>query len=686
MHVAALNRDVEMIELLLGPLQSSEEKSYAVNGSTLDGMTPLHLAVQNDSQRCLELLVEAGVEMDRNDVWGREPIHIAARWARKEALNLILKTKRWSFASDSLGHTPIDYLLATNDSHRRITDPERLESFVRFYFKNPQWQDQRGKTFLHHAIQKTDTKTVQTLLNDNTGTIVADSEGATPLMLAVEHNMEQIVDHLLEPNGAVISAKRQNDQDNDGNSAAHRVLANTNNSYPNDFERVRMLHVLHSAGCSLAQENAEGNTVLFEALLRHYEPVAKYLLEPTEKGVPKAIGRVKPTLLYDACLAGSADAVQTILHLCDSGANQALSAADLINAIGDEYSHTPITISCAEDRTAIIKMLVADERTDLNWAATGRLCGTPLHIVAYHSNLEALSVLLEQWPSRVNTNVFDKECRTPLDIAIQQGKTDCAEKLLRHLLMSKPYQRNHVEIITGRRPGYMIERLNDLLSKVLGLMAEDMSLTDDDLAWLVHATNGFDCWSLCDVFMRRALDSSAWQLIPDLYQIALGADNPDLLTQLLNMGVDRNNINDEDGWSLEYYAQRFNKEKLLTSVLKSIKLAEPPGQAPKAYSMPGRLLWDDEEDHVSIRRCSRAGHDGCSGINGMLIRRSIRQKTITDNTFQKSASTIRGIQISSAFGVSTAFLLPRHGAISTMKLRYSKIVTLSTITLPSQPR
>ena len=161
LHVGASGR-VEMLRYLL----QHKELKVAVITRDFSGTTPLHVA---RNAEILQLLLDNGADMELNDFKGNTPAHYAAR---DDNLSLIA--------------APID---------------------VGFDIKTT---GERGYTVLHTAIDYDSLDVIWYLLDEGVGAAlinVHDSNGITPLALAVEMNSEEWLINLLIKHGADLEAK-----------------------------------------------------------------------------------------------------------------------------------------------------------------------------------------------------------------------------------------------------------------------------------------------------------------------------------------------------------------------------------------------------------------------------------------------------------------------------------------------
>ena len=80
---AAVNTNSEDAAILL------IDKGATVNIRDHSGRTPLHIAASNDSQTLISLLLERGADVNATDKRGRTPYHRASLWAKSGACNLL---------------------------------------------------------------------------------------------------------------------------------------------------------------------------------------------------------------------------------------------------------------------------------------------------------------------------------------------------------------------------------------------------------------------------------------------------------------------------------------------------------------------------------------------------------------------------------------------------------------------
>lgn len=220
-HIAASNGRGDILQSMFSEfILDRNEASSAVNAAGADGMTPMHWAAQSSEPDALEVLMKSAIPASTHstDIWGREPLHIAARQGHEKVVDSILKTGAWSLSTDSLSKSPVNYVLTqpssqdpakdptSNDSDggnsdkdkRLIKDPQRLRILARFAMERPSWKDHNGRSFLHHAVEVTELETVQELVeSQKCNPAIEDSDGQTVLHAALDNNNVPVSLYLL---------------------------------------------------------------------------------------------------------------------------------------------------------------------------------------------------------------------------------------------------------------------------------------------------------------------------------------------------------------------------------------------------------------------------------------------------------------------------------------------------------
>ncbi|XP_064648552.1 rabankyrin-5-like isoform X2 [Lineus longissimus] len=173
-----------------------------------DKQGPLHMASSWGMEGIVQALVEHNADVNIQDADGNSPLHIAiinqhpviiALLMSHPALNLNIRDKH--------GMTPFATAMTTknNKAAQSILDREPTAA---------EQVDNKGRNFLHIAIQKSDIESVLFLISihANVNSRVQDAQQLTPLHLAVQAGSEIIVRNLLLAGAHVndLMAQKQN--------------------------------------------------------------------------------------------------------------------------------------------------------------------------------------------------------------------------------------------------------------------------------------------------------------------------------------------------------------------------------------------------------------------------------------------------------------------------------------------
>jgi ankyrin repeat protein len=153
--LAALNGHYDVLKVLI-------EANCDVNVKNYDADTALHYAAKKGFLNCCELLIDAGAEVDTENQWDYTPLVFAITENREDVVELLLE-----MGADV----------------------------------NQKCMPKRGRSSLHHAVQRGNLQIVQLLLQYNCDVDIRDSSGNTPLIIAIVQNHDiEIVKLLLKAN------------------------------------------------------------------------------------------------------------------------------------------------------------------------------------------------------------------------------------------------------------------------------------------------------------------------------------------------------------------------------------------------------------------------------------------------------------------------------------------------------
>ncbi len=282
------------------------------------GNTAMHAAVRWNVIRCARALVQAGADASARNLSGKTPLHDAVRLGMANFESFLITQGADIEARDLQGATPLMEAIDSGSSGAVERLMDRGAS--------PVSRDNQGRTALHRAVEARRVDIATILLSKGAsvnaqdgngdsplrmaitvgGTIadalvtkdrvgVADDEGKTPLLIALEEDAsEQLLESFLS-RGARVNAR-----DALGRTALHYALAKS---------RLDFVKILAEAGADPFAEDAQGTTATGMALTQGAEAVAA-LFGPKTINAQDAIGNT--VLHYVARMGTPENATQLI--------------------------------------------------------------------------------------------------------------------------------------------------------------------------------------------------------------------------------------------------------------------------------------------------------------------------------------------------------------------------------------
>ncbi|KAL5017224.1 hypothetical protein ScPMuIL_006813 [Solemya velum] len=167
-----------------------------------DGQTPLHLACAWGLELIVQCLMEYNADVNIQDIDGKTSIHVAIENQHPVIISLLLSHPGLDLTiRDKQGLTPFAAAMMTknNKAAQAILNREPTAA---------EQVDNRGRNFLHLAIQKCDIESVLFLISvhANVNSTVQDNQRLSPLHLAVLAGSEMIVRNLMLA-GAIVNVK-----------------------------------------------------------------------------------------------------------------------------------------------------------------------------------------------------------------------------------------------------------------------------------------------------------------------------------------------------------------------------------------------------------------------------------------------------------------------------------------------
>lgn len=206
-HVATHEGDAELLRSLL----ASGERPAVL---TRDGITTTNVAVAAHFRRLpvlaslLDVLAEAGMEIDQQDRNGRSAVHLAVSLKSEELLRFLAKRGMGLNRPDDRGSTPVHAAAAANSPLLKVLIELGANAGI---------QNRDGETPLHVACERPKLTTVRMLVQTGLDVNARDRQGRTALHVCVTGSFRNAIDvaRVLLEAGADASLR-----DHAGNTAA----------------------------------------------------------------------------------------------------------------------------------------------------------------------------------------------------------------------------------------------------------------------------------------------------------------------------------------------------------------------------------------------------------------------------------------------------------------------------------
>ncbi len=163
------------------------KNGFDINAQNGSGKTALHIACQENNLEMMNLLLELGADIHAADIIGRTPLMDAIKMQSIETVQFLLRNGASALIPEMYGRNAYHEAVETNNI--------QLISLIENAGANPLARDSYGTTPLslafNHSLDLT-----KAVLADNI--FLSDSDGNTPLHIAVTESVEsEILDYLL---------------------------------------------------------------------------------------------------------------------------------------------------------------------------------------------------------------------------------------------------------------------------------------------------------------------------------------------------------------------------------------------------------------------------------------------------------------------------------------------------------
>ena len=219
----------------------------------VQGNTPLMEAVQNGSSASMERLINAGADPITRNNTGDTPLHTAVSLQRDDLVTILLNNGAPIHARNSSGITPFRIALSTSPAMvATLLTKDRITM-----------ADDEGLSPLHIALmQRTSAEMIRIIINRGCRISAVDSEGRTPLRLALDMNALEEAKTLADAGSDVFAPAV------DGKTPASTAL-------DRGEKEVRSLF----SGNAVTSKDSTGNTVLHYAAQTGRTDLIAVLLE-----------------------------------------------------------------------------------------------------------------------------------------------------------------------------------------------------------------------------------------------------------------------------------------------------------------------------------------------------------------------------------------------------------------------
>ena len=218
------------------------------------GNTPLHAAVKWNAFNTAKNLIALGVDVDAQNLSGKTALSDACRSAKKDMAILLIRSGADINATDATGRTVLMDAISSNN--------EEMVKLLLSYKANVQVQEMSGRNAYHEAALTGNTGIINMIRKAGGNPLGRDAAGDTPFSLVLNSDIR------------VIQAVLGNDTtiaDSDGNTPIHIAVEK--------HASQKTLLQLLNMGYPASQRNGKGMTALNEAVSRNDKYQALALLE-----------------------------------------------------------------------------------------------------------------------------------------------------------------------------------------------------------------------------------------------------------------------------------------------------------------------------------------------------------------------------------------------------------------------
>ncbi|KAK9754189.1 Ankyrin repeats (3 copies) [Popillia japonica] len=422
LHVACLNGHGNLAAELVRYRCDKEARNYK-------GQTPLHLAAASThGVHCLNLLVSQNVDINKQSLDGRTPLHMTAIHGRFTRSKTLIDKGATVDCADRNGCTALH--IAAHYGHELLSNtllsygaqPARkgfegrtplhmccLSGYIeccRIFIKagvDLNDKDDTGKTPLHCAAYKGAVECVDLLVSSGADFRVTDMVGRTALHYASAQGFFFCVFTLVGIGSPV------NQADKEGRTALHLAAA-----YDIDGRCVNYL-IEHKADPKLKDVN--GFTPIHYAVAGNNVNALKYLLYAVGNCALSGPDMPLTTPLHIAARNGNTEMLEKLMpYLSDPN-------------VRNEHGCTPLLMAARHGYASCVQML-------LRFGAKVSICDipnglSPVHHSAKNGHVHCLALLVDNAEDKSIIDLADNLRRTALMLAVSNSHTDCVTTLIK---------------------------------------------------------------------------------------------------------------------------------------------------------------------------------------------------------------------------------------------------------------
>ena len=405
-EIGVIDTVVHILQSLYGSIGDGAKK--IVNAQSLNGLTPLMLAIEQGNDECVVELLRFGANLQLVSSNGMNALDIAAHAGYASIAGVLLK--HGASIPDSRIFREI-YSSVLTERALPHTSPEKSVSIAENVIFG--WSD------IMESASRNDVRGIEECLKKGSDIEATAKDGRTALMIGADKANLKAVGCLIE-NGANLNATNSK-----GWTALMIAVRNTNTA---------VVDFLLERGADVNHLSSDHCTALAEAAQSGYTHLVKALLDYSADTEVRSSHDWTP--LMHACYRGDEDCV-----------DQFIKAGATVES-GSQRDETPMLLAAAAGHTAIVrKLLNQGAQPDASWAMkislpadtdettsdlierTYQLGWTPLMVACQNGHQEIVRILLQ---AGANTRPRSPLSKNSYEIAKENGRVEILEILEKH--------------------------------------------------------------------------------------------------------------------------------------------------------------------------------------------------------------------------------------------------------------